>query len=330
MINVVCRMNPNNNRPQLLVFAFLAAALATVLHADSHSYSVTDIGTLGGTYSAPVAINDDGDVVGGSQLAGDVGNDVHAFRYHDGVLEDIGATLGLRNVATGINNRGEIVGWTGEPFQRHPFLYRDGMLNVLDVPNDASTRGINARGDFPINLLVPHAQDGFQVLLYSQGQVAPLVNINNSSAQAAGINARGEVLGTAAGHMFIAWRGGITYLQLPQTITPDFAVAINARGDALFVGSILSDNQPHSFLYSHDSVSDLGSFFGSALNDRGDVVGNAISGPVLYRNGELMVLRSLPGLANMETADAINGVDQIAGVCDLPSGERHACLLTPQ
>src|SRR4051812_823308 len=71
----------------LLVLALAAAAPA---RADAPRFDVVDLGTLGGAESHAVAVDDDGVVVGTSQVAGGA---VHAFRWGDGALTDLG-TLG--------------------------------------------------------------------------------------------------------------------------------------------------------------------------------------------------------------------------------------------
>ena len=51
---------------------------------------MTDLGTLGGTYSWAFDINDRGQVVG---YSGTAAGDQHAFLYGDGAMTDLG-TLG--------------------------------------------------------------------------------------------------------------------------------------------------------------------------------------------------------------------------------------------
>jgi probable HAF family extracellular repeat protein len=48
---------------------------------------MTDLGTLGGTYSAAFGINDRGEIVGEAETAT---GDVHAFLFKDGVMHDLG------------------------------------------------------------------------------------------------------------------------------------------------------------------------------------------------------------------------------------------------
>jgi probable HAF family extracellular repeat protein len=75
----------------------------------------TNLGSLGGTaglIAIPLDINNRGQVVGQSDLAGDIGH--HAFLWQDGVMTDLGTlTAGLpTSQADGINNRGQVVGFS--------------------------------------------------------------------------------------------------------------------------------------------------------------------------------------------------------------------------
>jgi len=54
-------------------------------------YTLTDLGTLGGTFSQAYGVNDKGWVVGYSSTEGD--SALHAFLWHRGVMTDLG-TLG--------------------------------------------------------------------------------------------------------------------------------------------------------------------------------------------------------------------------------------------
>ena len=145
---------------QLLLIAVAAVALAlapVVSHADPLQYNILDLGTLGGSYSFGLGINNNGDVVGFSSTDGDVVE--HAFRYsiinQMTDLED--PESGTYSYAFGINDLGIVVGTreftpTGG---YHAFLYSDNEFldlgvsagfNDLGVPGDLETSsafGIN-------------------------------------------------------------------------------------------------------------------------------------------------------------------------------------------
>src|ERR1700676_2638247 len=58
---------------------------------EHRRYRVTDLGTLGGTFSQAFGINNKGSVVGWSFLTGDT--TLHAFLWRKGLMTDLG-TLG--------------------------------------------------------------------------------------------------------------------------------------------------------------------------------------------------------------------------------------------
>jgi probable HAF family extracellular repeat protein len=100
-------------------------------------------------------INDHGQVVGFGYIQGQNGVALaHAFLYTSGRLLDLGTLQGYTSsVATGINNRGEIVGYCDNDTSSAPFLDVSGqMYNVtaLLVPNAGWTviavPGINDSG----------------------------------------------------------------------------------------------------------------------------------------------------------------------------------------
>ena len=72
-------------------------------------YSITDLGTLpGGSDSVATAINNRGQVVGGSTTASGA---EHAFLWEDGKMTDLGTLPGGdETLANGINTRGQVVG----------------------------------------------------------------------------------------------------------------------------------------------------------------------------------------------------------------------------
>src|SRR6201999_4112379 len=69
---------------------------------------MTDLGGLGGTIGAPVAANELDEVVGLSDLAGDLIS--HPFVWSRGRMIDLGTFGGSNGLATGINADGVVIG----------------------------------------------------------------------------------------------------------------------------------------------------------------------------------------------------------------------------
>ena len=66
-----------------------------------------NLGTLGGRNSRATDINEDGVIVGWSNISS---GDTHAFVYQNGVMKDIGTLGGKAARAFGINKAGRVVG----------------------------------------------------------------------------------------------------------------------------------------------------------------------------------------------------------------------------
>jgi probable HAF family extracellular repeat protein len=108
-----------------------------------------DLGGLGGTFGQVNDMNSQGQVVGTSNLAGDLFT--HGFTWSKGVLTDVGTLGGDSSEADWVNNAGQVVGLADLPGGQthHAFLWESGLLTDLGtVGSDPCSRawGINGRG----------------------------------------------------------------------------------------------------------------------------------------------------------------------------------------
>jgi probable HAF family extracellular repeat protein len=110
--------------------------------------SMNDVGTLGGTFGAANALNNRGQVVGFSDVAGDLTN--HAFIWERNVLTDIGTLGGDNSTANWINDAGQVAGVSDlVDGTHHAFVWKDGNFTDLGtVAGDqcSVTEYINERG----------------------------------------------------------------------------------------------------------------------------------------------------------------------------------------
>jgi len=112
--------------------------------------SMVDMGTLGGTLGYPNWLNDSGQAVGQSNLAGDT--KYHPFVWQKGKsMQDLGTLGGDSGTAMWINNTGEIVGgaWTTGNRAFHAVLWKNGNahdLGVLTGYKHSLAYSINSKG----------------------------------------------------------------------------------------------------------------------------------------------------------------------------------------
>jgi len=161
---------------------------------------MVDIGTLGGTFGYPLYMNNRGQVVGISNLAGDQTN--HPFLWDRGSLKDLGTLGGDNGLAEWINDAGEVVGEADLPgsHAHDAFLWKNGVITDLgNLGRTSFAYAINSRGQ-----VVGHSKlaDGtFHAFLWEKG--GPMVDLNSLVSpssnitvnEAFNINDRGEIAG---------------------------------------------------------------------------------------------------------------------------------------
>jgi probable HAF family extracellular repeat protein len=111
---------------------------------------MTDLGTLGGTFSVANSINNRGQVVGFAGLPGD--NVSHASLWQHGTVTDLGTLGGSSSNAVAINASGTVIGestTTGDA--NDPFIYSKGTMTDLYTllpagVTNLTVAGINDRG----------------------------------------------------------------------------------------------------------------------------------------------------------------------------------------
>jgi probable HAF family extracellular repeat protein len=101
-----------------------------------------DLGSLGGTFGSPNAVNNHSQVVGVSNMPGDLTQ--HPFFWDRGVLTDVGTLGGHSGVANWVNETGQVVGSATLPDgTHHAFVWRRGVMkDVGTVGTDQCTNGI--------------------------------------------------------------------------------------------------------------------------------------------------------------------------------------------
>ena len=163
---------------------------------------MTDLGSLGGTNGYSNSINNRGQVVGQSDLAGD--QIAHAFLWDRGVLEDLGTLGGQYSSAYWINDAGEVTGYSALPGDQvfHPFFWKNGVMSDLGTVGGQPSGyaiGISSAGQvvgasYDCNL------SGYHAFLWENGSIVDLNNLIPPGSdlylgQAISMNDRGEIAG---------------------------------------------------------------------------------------------------------------------------------------
>ncbi len=331
--------------PLLAAPALFGAATASA----AVQFTVTDLGTLGGTFSIANGINAAGQVVGLTATAGDATQ--RAFLWQAGSLRDLGTLGGTDSGAAGINAAGQVVGGA-EPAAgaySHGFVWQSGAMQDLGTlgGNGSMARGVNAAGQ-----VVGYADTrtgARHAFRWQSGAMQDLGTLDGGDSYGIGINAAGQVVGyayTNAGgsivnHAFL-WQAGTMYDLGTLGGGYSAANAINDAGQVVGDSS-LNASTSHAFLWQGGGMQDLGTLGGSyssasGINAAGQVVGvssnadNRQHGFIGTAQTGLMDLNQLlvsGSGATISSAAGINDAGQIAATATMASGQRHAVMLTP-
>lgn len=317
----------------LIVMLTLSCSVAVPAMADQ--YTFTDLGTLGEN-SVASGINDFGQVVGDSYIAGNV---YHATLWQNGSISDLGTLGGSSSAAAGINNSGQVVGYSslsGDAAQ-HATLWQSSSITDLGTlgGNNSAAYAINNAGQIVGGSSHGVLTVGVQPTLWQNGSIISLGSSQGPSyiSTAYGINNVGQVVG--GGNLFggnpTLWQNGsATNLSTLGGPNGASAYAINNSGQIVGASWVTSTAIIHATLWQNGSITDLGTLggglsFASGINDAGSIVGssmlagNTAQHAVMWQNGGILDLNSFLSVSTknagwvLDTANAINTNGWIVG-----------------
>lgn len=280
------------------------------VHHNRVRYSLTVLGTLGGTFGEAHGLNNRGSAAGQSTLPGEA---LHAFFRHKGVIADLG-TLGgpdsLVNVANHtVNDSDTVVGFsetsTPDPNEEDfcvlptglvclPFVWEYGVLTALPTlgGNNGQALGVNNRGQIVGQAETPNSDpcspfaQAVKAVIWQHGAVQEVLgSLGGTAAVANAINDTGQVVGLsgcAAGNFFaVLWNhGNPVNLGTLGGASGNIPFDINNQGQVVGQSDLPGDTVHHAFLWQDGVMSDLGSLsvalptsLASGINNRGQVVG---------------------------------------------------------
>jgi probable HAF family extracellular repeat protein len=314
---------------------FALPAIPVRLASAQVRYTVTDLGTLGGTFSQPNSISNRGEVVGVATLPGD--NVTHGFFWQNGTMTDLGTLGGPISVAAGINESGEVVvGADTSQFGGlqnticatsaicRMFIWRNG----LKIPDLGTFPGGTDTGIYTIlsfNFATSLINNNHQAA--GTGDV-PFMDPNNPSF--------------AISHAFLWRKGVITDLGTLGGNNAE-ADAINDPGEVIGESETTTIPDPdlgfppnHAFLWHEGVMTDLLTLGGKlswagGLNNRGQVAGvSTLVGDLnfhsfVWENGVLTDLGTFPG-DEESVGSGINNQGHVVGTSGSPIQPIRATL----
>jgi probable HAF family extracellular repeat protein len=323
------------------------------------SYSIMDLGTLGGDSSAAYDINSSNQVVGYAKSS--TGAD-RAFLFQDannnhivdsGEMHNLGSLPDYASsYAHAINNNGVIVGrlLTSANAQKAVRFQTTAEPTDLGMGTGSTAYDVNINGDIvgasfvgPSYLAAHRAPNGQVTNLGALGGGFPY-------SEAFAINDSGTIVGYAStdtgDSAFVLPVGGsmsaIGFANQPHFFEYDYAWGINNSGQVVGEG-FNSFAQYHAFRYDNGNFTDLGVPAGFtatqalAINNSGIIVGHGKNAAnqgraFIFIDGVALDLNSLVSPDSgwtLTKARSINDNGYIVGEGISPSGQTHAFLLAP-
>lgn len=296
----------------LVVSASLSAQEAT---QQLPRYTVTDLGTLGGTYSLAGGLSNSGWVEGYSFLSEETNK--RPFLWHNGVMTDIG-TLGGPNADAGYrpNDSGNVGGasetGTLDPYAENfcgygtdliclPILWRNDLRKMIPLPTLGGNNGWAATVN-DVNQVAGVAENTteeptctgtsqvwqFKPVIWTDGRVHELPTFpGDPVGMAWGINAWGQATGYSGncttGFHALVWQDGraIDLGNLGGSMN-NGGDDINDWGQVAGYSDLAGDSTMHGFLWQKSTgMVDLGTLAGDVgsdgdgINNLGQVVGGS-------------------------------------------------------
>jgi len=231
--------------------------------------AIQDLGTLGGTDSCAVSINERGQVAGYSFTDTSSNPPVHPFLWHHGTMRDLGTLGGTFALTNALNDEGAVAGvsFLAGDSVCHPFLWHRGKLSDLGTlgGDTGIAESLSDAGDVVGKADIPGASgpcfNGPQVhhaFRWRHGVMTDLGTLDGDPcSHALSINSGGQVVGGSSDcstflHAFL-WEHGGPMVDLNSFVPPSsnliltVATLISDRGE-IAVQGVLPNGDTHAIL----------------------------------------------------------------------------------
>jgi probable HAF family extracellular repeat protein len=262
--------------------------MPTQMHAFIwHGGVMRDLGTLGGTDSCALFINERGQVAGNS-FTNSIVNPatqrptLHPFFWDGDEMKDLGTLGGTLAFAQGINNRGQVAGASSlvDDMTFHAFLWGRGKLT------DFGTLG---------------------------GNLVEVIGLN----EAGEIVGKADLPGSLTYHAFLAKNGMMTDLGTQDGDPCSDAISINEKNQIVGYSEDCSGNFGHAFLWENGHMTDLNAFVlvgsdltltvATSINDRGEIAAEGV-----LPNGDQHAVLLIPCKDEESEAGDCKGDEEVA------------------
>jgi probable HAF family extracellular repeat protein len=343
-----------------VIFGILLLAASAAAPASGGPYYLTDLGTIGGTSSYAMAVNDSGEVAGATTTS--TALTTTAAVYTGGAWDNIGALVGTKvGYANGITdsglvscgrtltisyiynlNTGQVINMQTQPGVCNGVSNHCGCDSYFGGEYPSPTP-INSSGQI-VGYYVTSVDD-YNLLVYSGGTngstsvVTTPATDTTQLTDASGISDSGVVVGNYAfgpnpARIGFYYQNGTEYdianMNYPEAINGNTVVGANDAGSAVDAAI---------YTLGASSATDIGGLPGAVqtiaygVNSAGTVVGFSDSDAFVYSNGTMTDLNSLiigPNpFSELQVAYGIssNG-EYIVGDGTTSTGNTHGFLLT--
>ena len=249
--------------------ALTSACALSLLATVAWSQSLTWLGTLGGRESWAFGVSADGAVVVG--WSDDAAGQERAFRWENGVMQDLGTLGGNYSEAYGVSANGTVVvGWAyNAAGQWRAFRWQNGVMQDLGTlgGNESSALGVSANGAVVVGWAYNAARQ-FRAFRWENGVMQDLGTLpGGNESWASGVSADGRVVVGESNRRAFRWQNGVMQ-DLGTLPGGGWSAALGVSADgSVVVGYNYEGGQYRAVRWTASGIEDLNTTYASLLTN---------------------------------------------------------------